>query len=245
LGGSKKQIPVGVSVGLQSSTSQLVKVVTQYLQDGYKRIKIKIAPGRDIELVKGVRKEYPDIQLQVDANSAYTLNDIGILKALDKYNLQLIEQPLGFDDFYEHSLLQRKIKTPVCLDESIHNISDTRAAIELGSCKIINIKPGRVGGFIESIKIHDYCESKKIPVWHGGMYESGIGRAGNVALASLNNFVLPGDISANQRYYSVDIVEPEFVINKDGTINVPAKPGIGVDVNMKELERVTVRKVVF
>jgi O-succinylbenzoate synthase len=245
LGGTRKRVPVGVSVGLQSSPSKLVEVVTQYLQDGYKRIKIKIAPGRDLDLVKAVRKEYPDIQLQVDANSAYTLNDIEMLKALDGYNLQLIEQPLGYDDIYDHSILQRKLKTPLCLDESIYNVSDTKAAIELGSCKIINIKPGRVGGYTESIQIHDYCASKNIPVWHGGMDESGIGRGGNVALASLPNFILPGDISASKRYYKVDIVEPEFVIDDNGTMEVPTKPGIGVEVNIKELERVTVRKASY
>ena len=245
LGGTRKQISVGVSVGLQSSPAELVKVVAGYLQDGYKRIKIKIAPGRDIDLVKADRKEFPDIQLQVDANSAYTLNDIEMLRALDGYNLQLIEQPLGYDDIYDHSLLQRKLKTPICLDESIYTVSDTRAAIELGSCKIINIKPGRVGGYTESIKIHDYCASKNIPVWHGGMDESGIGRAGNVALASLPNFTLPGDISASKRYYKVDIVEPEFVINKDGMMDVPTKPGIGVEVNVNLLEKVTVRKAIY
>jgi O-succinylbenzoate synthase len=245
LGGTRKQIPIGVSVGLQSSPTELVKVVTGYLKDGYKRIKIKIAPGRDIELVKAIRKEYPEIQLQVDANSAYTLDDSEMLEALDNYDLQLIEQPLGYDDIYDHSLLQRKLKTPICLDESIYTVSDTRAAIELGSCKIINIKPGRVGGYTESIKIHDYCASKNIPVWHGGMDESGIGRAGNVALASLPNFTLPGDISASKRYYKVDIVEPEFVINRDGMMDVPTKPGIGVEVNMKMLEKVTVRKAIY
>jgi O-succinylbenzoate synthase len=245
LGGTRKRIPVGVSVGLQSSPAELVKVVTGYLQDGYKRIKIKIAPGRDIELVKAIRKEYPDIQLQVDANSAYTLDDIEMLQALDNYGLQLIEQPLGYDDIYDHSLLQRKLKTPLCLDESIYTVSDTRAAIELGSCKIINIKPGRVGGYTESIKIHDYCASKNIPVWHGGMDESGIGRGGNVALASLPNFILPGDISASKRYYKVDIVEPEFAINNDGTMDVPTKPGIGVEVNLNLLEKVTIRKAIY
>jgi O-succinylbenzoate synthase len=245
LGGTRERISVGVSVGLQSSPAELVKVVAGYLQDGYKRIKIKIAPGRDIDLVKAVRNEFPHIQLQVDANSAYTLNDIEMLRVLDGYDLQLIEQPLGYDDIYDHSLLQRKLKTPICLDESIYTVSDTRAAIELGSCKIINIKPGRVGGYTESIKIHDYCESKNIPVWHGGMDESGIGRAGNVALASLPNFTLPGDISASKRYYKVDIVEPEFVINQDGMMDVPTKPGIGVEINLNMLEKVTVRKAVY
>jgi O-succinylbenzoate synthase len=245
LGGTREQVSVGVSVGLQASPEKLVKVVNEYLQDGYKRIKIKIAPGRDIDLVKAVRKAFPNIQLQVDANSAFTLNDIELLQEFDNYNLQLIEQPLGYDDIYDHSILQRKLITPICLDESIYTVSDTKAAIALGSCKIINIKPGRVGGYTESIRIHNYCASQKIPVWCGGMDESGIGRAGNVALASLSNFILPGDISASKRYYKVDIVEPEFVINNDGTMNVPQKPGIGVEINLKELERVTVRKAIY
>ena len=245
LGGTRKKIPVGVSVGLQASPQKLVEVIGGYLQDGYKRIKIKIAPGRDIELVKAVRQEYPDILLQVDANSAFTLDDIDMLRSMDEYNLQLIEQPLGYDDIYDHSILARQIKTPICLDESIYNVSDTKAAIELGSCTIINIKPGRVGGYTESIKIHDYCSSINIPVWHGGMDESGIGRAGNVALASLPNFTMHGDISATKRYYKKDIVEPEFVLNEDGTMNVPEGPGIGVEINMEMLERVTIKKSVF
>jgi O-succinylbenzoate synthase len=183
--------------------------------------------------------------LQVDANSAYTLNDVKIFKEMDDYHLLLIEQPLGYEDIYDHSKLQREIKTPICLDESIHSLNNTQAAIELESCRVINIKPGRVGGFTESKLIHDYCASKKIPVWHGGMLESGLGRAGNVALASLPNFTLPGDISASKRYYKQDIVEPEFFVNLDGTMDVPTKPGIGVEVNMKNLDKVTVNKKEF
>ncbi|MEI7907885.1 MAG: o-succinylbenzoate synthase, partial [Bacteroidota bacterium] len=167
LGGTRKRVPVGVSVGLQSSSAQLVKTVEEYLRDGYQRIKIKIAPGRDIDLVSAIRKEFPDIQLQVDANSAYTLNDVAMLKKLDDFGLQLNEQPLGYDDIYDHSILARQITTPICLDESIYTLSDARAALELGSCSIINIKPGRVGGYTESKKIHDFCMSKNIPVWHG------------------------------------------------------------------------------
>lgn len=245
LGGTRTRIPVGVSVGLQPSTAELLRVIAGYLQDGYKRIKIKIAPGRDIVLVQAVRKEFPDIQLQVDANSAYTLHDIDMLRSLDDYNLELVEQPLGYDDIYDHSLLQRQMKTPICLDESIDNLSDTQAALALGSCRIINIKPGRVGGYTESIKIHDFCASQKVPVWHGGMDESGIGRAGNVALASLPNFTLPGDISATKRYYKHDIVEPAFEVDANGTMAVPAKPGIGVEVMMERLNKVTVRKEEF
>ncbi|MCK9212255.1 MAG: o-succinylbenzoate synthase [Ignavibacteriaceae bacterium] len=245
LGGVREKIDVGVSIGIQSSINELLKKVDRYLKEGYKRIKIKIAPGNDLQLVKALRKEYPDILLQVDANSAYTLDDIKIFKEMDDYNLLLIEQPLGYEDIYDHSKLQRELKTPICLDESIHSLDDTRAAIELDSCRIINIKPGRVGGFTESKLIHDYCASKNIPVWHGGMLESGIGRAGNVAFASLSNFTLPGDISASKRYYKDDIVEPEFVVNKDGTMEVPTKPGIGVEVNMAMLKKVTVRKEIF
>ncbi|MGQ9799691.1 MAG: o-succinylbenzoate synthase [Ignavibacterium sp.] len=245
LGGTRYKVDVGVSIGIQSSESELISKIQDYLAEGYKRIKIKIAPGNDIQFVKAVRKEFPDILFQVDANSAYELKDIDLFKKLDEYNLLLIEQPLGYDDIYEHSKLQKELKTPICLDESIHSLADTRAAIELDSCRVINIKPGRVGGFTESKLIHDYCASKDIPVWCGGMLESGIGRAGNVALASLPNFTLPGDISASKRYYKQDIVEPEFVVNNDGTMDVPTKPGIGVEVNMKELEKVTVNKKEF
>jgi O-succinylbenzoate synthase len=242
LGGTREKIDVGVSIGIQSSPLELIKKVEAYLAEGYKRIKIKISPGNDIQFVKALRKEFPNILLQVDANSAYELKHIDIFKEMDDYNLLLIEQPLGYEDIYDHSKLQRELKTPICLDESIHSLDDTRAAIELDSCRIINIKPGRVGGFTESKLIHDYCASKKIPVWCGGMLESGIGRAGNVALASMPNFTLPGDISASKRYYKEDIVEPEFFVNIDGTMNVPTKPGIGVEVNIKRLDRVTVFK---
>ena len=245
LGGVRDRVDVGVSIGIQPTENDLIKKVEGYLAEGYKRIKIKIAPGNDIQYVSALRNEFPRLLLQVDANSAYTLNEIDLFKRLDEYNLSLIEQPLGYEDIYDHSKLQREIKTPICLDESIHSLDDTRAAIELKSCRIINIKPGRVGGFTESKLIHDYCASMMIPVWHGGMLESGIGRAGNVALASLPNFILPGDISASKRYYKEDIVIPEFVVNSDGTMDVPSGPGIGVEVDMKMLEKVTVRKEVF
>jgi O-succinylbenzoate synthase len=241
LGGKLRKIEVGVSIGIQPSESDLIKKVEGYLAEGYKRIKIKISPGNDIRFVQALRKEFPKILLQVDANSAYTLDHIDLFKKMDEYNLLLIEQPLGYEDIYDHSKLQRELKTPLCLDESIHSLDDTHAAIELDSCRIINIKPGRVGGFTESKLIHDYCFSKNIPVWCGGMLESGIGRAGNVALASLHNFTLPGDLSASKRYYKQDIVEPEFVVNPDGTMDVPEKPGIGVEVNMKMVEKVTVK----
>jgi O-succinylbenzoate synthase len=245
LGGTRDRVDVGVSVGLQASPEALVRKVGAHLDEGYRRIKIKIAPGRDVELVKALRKEYPKVLLQVDANSAYELSDIDVFRAMDDVGLILIEQPLSYEDIYDHSKLQRELKTAICLDESIHSLADARAALELNSCRVINIKPGRVGGFLESTAIHDYCASKKIPVWHGGMLESGIGRAGNVALASLPNFTLPGDISASRRYYREDIVEPEFVLNPDSTLTVPTGPGIGVTVLMDRLDRVTVRREEF
>lgn len=245
LGGTRERIPVGVSVGLQSSPDELVKKVEGYLGQGYSRIKIKIAPGRDLPMATAVRKAFPKVLLQVDANSAYTLNDVPLFRAIDELDLLLIEQPLGYEDIYDHAKLQSELKTPICLDESIHLADDARAAIELGSCRVINIKPGRVGGYFESIKIHDLCQAHGLPVWHGGMLESGIGRAGNVALASLPNFKLPGDISGSKRYWAQDIVEPEFEVAGDGTMAVPTKPGIGVDIMLDRLERVTVHKEEF
>jgi len=245
LGGTRDKVAVGVSVGLQASPEALVRKVAAHLAEGYGRIKIKIAPGRDVALVKAVRREFPDIRLQVDANSAFALEDVGVFKAMDGERLLLIEQPLGHDDIYDHAKLQRDLRTPICLDESIHSLADARAAVELGSCRVINIKPGRVGGFSESKAIHDFCAGAGVPVWHGGMLESGIGRAGNVALASLPNFVLPGDISASRRYFRQDIVEPEFTIGEDSMMAVPAGPGIGVEVLLDRLAGVTVRKLEF
>lgn len=245
LGGTRDKIAVGVSVGLQASPSELVERVASYLKEGYSRIKIKIAPGRDVDLVKALRKEFPAILLQVDANSAYELSDANTFKAMDDYGLLLIEQPLGYDDIFDHAKLQRELKTAICLDESIHTFADAGLALELNACRVINIKPGRVGGFEESRRIHDLCASKNIPVWHGGMLESGIGRAGNVALASLPNFKLPGDISASKRYYRDDIVEPSFDVEADGTMRVPTRPGIGVDVLPDRLERVTIKREEF
>jgi O-succinylbenzoate synthase len=245
LGGVRERIEVGVSIGIQPTSGELLTRIAGYLEEGYRRVKIKIAPGCDVALVKAVRREYPDIPLQVDANSAYGLDDIAVFRALDEERLLLIEQPLAHDDIYEHSKLQRQLKTSICLDESIHSLADARAALELGSCRVINIKPGRVGGFTESKRIHDLCASRGVPLWHGGMLESGIGRAGNVALASLPSFRLPGDISASRRYYREDIVSPEFEVAPDGTMAVPAGPGIGVEVVADRLERVTLRREVF
>lgn len=245
LGGVRERIDVGVSIGIQESPEALVKKVEGYLEEGYRRIKIKIAPGHDIALVRAVRAVFPDIPFQVDANSAYTLEDIGVFRQMDDQRLLLIEQPLGYDDIFDHAKLQRQLATPICLDESIHSLADANAALELDACRVINIKPGRVSGFTESKRIHDLCMLRGIPVWHGGMLESGIGRAGNVALASLPGFTLPGDISASKRYYREDIVDPEFVVGRDGTMAVPTGPGIGVSVVSERLEKVTVRKEEF
>ena len=245
LGGVRPRIDVGVSIGIQESPEVLVAKVGGYLEEGYRRIKIKIAPGHDVALVRAVRAAYPDIPFQVDANSAFTLDDVGLFRQMDDQRLLLIEQPLGYDDIFDHAKLQRELTTPICLDESIHSLADANAALELDACRVINIKPGRVSGFTESRRIHDLCMSKGIPVWHGGMLESGIGRAGNVALASLPGFTLPGDISASKRYYREDIVDPEFIVAKDGTMAVPTGPGIGVEVVSERLERVTVRREEF
>lgn len=245
IGAQRASIPVGVSIGLQSSAQALVQRVEAFLAEGYVRIKIKIKPGQDLELVRAVRARFPNIGLQVDANSAYSLSDVAIFRAMDPYKLLLIEQPLSNDDIYQHSKLQRELETPICLDESIHSAADAKAALELGACRVINIKPGRVGGFTEALKIHDVCAARNVPVWCGGMLESGIGRAGNVAVAALPNFKLPGDLSASRRYYLEDIVEPEFLVEKDGTMRVPSGPGIGVEVVAKRLEQVTSHRETF
>ncbi len=245
MGGKRKKIDVGVSIGIQRTDKELLNKIGDYLKEGYKRIKIKIEPGYDLKPLGAIRKNFPDILLQVDANSAYSSKHFNLLKKFDEYNLLLIEQPLGYDDIYQHSKLQKILKTPICLDESIHSLEDTITANELGACKIINIKPGRVGGFSEAIKIHNYCMKNKMPIWCGGMLETGIGRAGNVALASLKNFSLPGDISASKRYFEEDIVEPEFTVEKDGTMKVPEGAGIGVKVNMNFLNRITIKKLTF
>ncbi len=245
LGGLRDRVSVGVSVGLQASPEALVRKVAAYLEEGYGRIKIKIAPGRDVVLVKALRAAFGPIPLQVDANSAFGLEDAPIFEAMDDEGLLLIEQPLSHEDIYDHAKLQKRLRTPICLDESIHSLADARAAVELESCRVINIKPARVGGFLESAGIHDFCAARGIPVWHGGMLESGIGRAGNVALASLANFTLPGDISASRRYFKQDIVEPEFVLGPDSTLAVPTGPGLGVEVVADRLARVSRRVETF
>ncbi len=245
LGGTRDRVAVGVSIGIQATGAALLKKIEDYLTQGYGRIKIKIKPGYDLEIVKQVRAKFPKILLQVDANSAYRLPDSPLFEAMDDYHLLLIEQPLGWDDIYEHSRLQPLLATPICLDESIHALGHATLALELNACKVINIKPARVGGFVESRRIHDLCQSRGLQVWCGGMLETGIGRAGNIALASLPNFTLPGDISASNRYYAEDIAEPLFALNPDSTLTVPTTPGLGVNVNEKALEKYTEHKEVF
>lgn len=242
VGGEKKEVQVGVSVGIQPTISDLLDNVRAYLNDGYRRIKIKIKPGYDLEPVKEIRKMYPKILLQVDANSAYSLQDSKMLHELDTFNLLLIEQPLAHDDIIDHSKLQKLLNTPICLDESIHTVEDARKAIEIGACRIINIKAGRMRGLVSSKNLHDLCRRYQIPVWCGGMLETGIGRAFNVALASLPGFTLPGDISASKRYFKRDIITKEFELTKNGTLEVPTAPGIGVDVDPNLLDACTTSK---
>ena len=239
IGGVRDKVVVGVSVGIQPTTAQLVERVLAFRQVGYSRIKIKIKPGRDLDDARAVRAAIPGVPLMVDANSAYTLQDMDLIKQFDDLDLLMIEQPLSNDDIYEHSKLQKELKTPICLDESIHSTADTRFAIEMGSCRIINIKQGRVGGLTNAIAVHDVCQSNGIPVWCGGMLETGIGRALNVALATLPNFKLPGDLSASNRYYDPDIIDPAFDFNPDGTLTVPTDPGIGVNIVPERLRKVT------
>ncbi len=240
LGGVRNRVPVGVSIGIQESPQALVERVAHFVAQGYRRIKIKIRPGRDVDDVAAVRQAFPDIPLQVDANAAYDLETARKrLKALDEFNLLLIEQPLAYDDLWDHRALQQELQTPLCLDESIRHRRAARQALEMGACRIINIKQGRVGGLTEATAIHDVAMAHGAPVWCGGMLETGIGRAANLALASLPNFTLPGDISATERYYAEDITEEVFTLNPDGTMNVPRGPGLGVHVRRDRLARVT------
>ncbi len=244
LGGTKEYIESGVSIGIQKDIPTLLKKIEGFLEQGYKRIKLKIKPGFDYEFLKAVRETYPDLPIMADANSAYTLNDVDLFIKMDGLNLMMYEQPLGYDDIVDHSKLQMVIKTPICLDESIHSVEDARKAIELGSCRVINIKIGRVGGLSESKKIHDLCMENDIPVWCGGMHEYGIGRAHNKAINSLPNFRLPGDVAGSDKYWHQDILEPEFVI-KDGCIDVPKGAGIGVEPKMDIIEKYTINNATF
>jgi o-succinylbenzoate synthase len=242
LGGTREEISSGVSIGIKESLDELVCAVKKELASGYQRIKIKIKPGKDLEPVKRLRQEFPRIKLMVDANSVYRLEDWPRLKELEAYYLMMIEQPLGWDDLYGHMELQKKLDTPICLDECIHSVEHAEAAIALKACKIINIKLGRVGGYTNARKIHDVCEKNAIPVWCGGMLESGIGRAHNIALSTLSNFSLPGDVTASRRYWHEDIIEPEVTVSPQGTIRVPNEPGIGYQPRMDRIEKFTVRQ---
>ncbi len=241
LGGTQPRIASGVSIGIQDSLDQLAAKIEKELAAGYRRIKIKVKPGWDIDAAAMVRKRFGSIPLMVDANAAYSLADASHLAGFDAFDLMMIEQPLDYDDVSDHAELQQRIETPICLDESIHTVRIARDAIRVGACKIINIKPGRVGGHLESIRLHDLCAQHGIPVWHGGMLETGIGRAHNIHLASLPNFTLPGDIAASQRYYQPDLIEPPIEVAADGTIAVPDGPGIGVSIVQERVEQATQR----
>jgi len=244
LGGVRREVEAGVAVGLQSGTDDLLKAIDGYLAEGYRRIKIKIKPGNDLGPLSAIRRRHPGLSLMADANSSYTLDDLPRLKAMDEFGLLMIEQPLDADDIVDHAALQRELVTPVCLDESIAGAADARRALDLGSCRVINVKAGRVGGLAEAKRIHDLCLARGVPVWCGGMLESGIGRAHNIALASLPNFTIPGDLSASSRYWHRDVVFPEVTV-QDGRIAVPDGPGIGFDVDREYVERITLRRASF
>ena len=245
LGGVREEISCGVSIGIQPTIQHLLAKVEKELAAGYQRIKIKIKPGTDIEPARALRERFPRVRLMVDANSAYRLEDVALLKKLDSLYLIMIEQPLGWDDIYSHAQLQRQLDTPICLDECIHDVEHARAAIEIGACRIINIKLGRVGGHTPAKRIHDICQAKSIPGWCGGMLESGIGRAHNIAMSTLPNFTLPGDVSASRRYWNEDIIEPEVEVTRQGTIRVPSAPGIGYSPRLDRMESLTHRMEVL
>ena len=246
IGGTREEIDVGISLGIQATPEALVEKARAALAEGYRKIKIKIKPGKDVAYVRAAREAFPAAPLMADANNAYTLDDTSALVAMDGLGLMMFEQPLAWDDIVRHAELQRRLKTPICLDESITSLERAQDMVTLDAGRIINIKPGRVGGFASSIAIHDYAESNGIPVWCGGMLESGIGRAYNVALASLPNFLKPGDVSPSARYWSRDVVTPEWTMTPAGTVRVPLhRPGIGVDVDRDRIEDLTVRMEVI
>jgi O-succinylbenzoate synthase len=242
LGGTQREISCGVSLGIRTNIDDQLAAVAKELAAGYRRIKIKIKPGKDLAVIDAVRNRFPKINLMADANSAYRLEDAELLKKFDAYNLMMIEQPLDWDEIYQHSKLQKLLKTSICLDECIHNLRHAQAAVEMGACRIINIKLGRVGGHTEAKRIEQYCREKAIPVWCGGMLESGIGRVHNIAMSALPGFVLPGDVSASQRYWDEDVIDPEVEVTPQGTISVPTKPGLGYGVRRKRIEQLTVRQ---
>lgn len=242
LGGTRERIESGVSIGIQDSIDELLRKVETELRAGYRRIKIKVKPGWDVNAVRAVRGRFGPIRLMADANAAYRLEDAGHLRELDAFDLMMIEQPLGYDDLLEHARLQSRLTTAICLDESIHDAKTAVEAIELGACRIINVKPGRVAGHAASIALHDACAARQVPVWHGGMLESGVGRAHNIHLASLPNFSLPGDIAASKRYYVPDLIDPPVEVAPDGTIAVPQDAGIGVKIELGRVEAATLRR---
>ncbi len=242
LGGTQREIACGVSIGIQNSHEQLLEKIATELGAGYRRIKVKCKPGWDVEVFEKIRARWPEILLSCDANSAYTLEQVPLLKAFDRFNLLMIEQPLWHDDFYFHEQLQKQLRTAICLDEAIHGRRDAQAAIELGACRIINIKVGRVGGFSEAVAVHDVAKRGSIPVWCGGMLESGIGRSHNIALSTLPNFTLPGDVSASKRYWKEDIIEPPVEVSPEGMIKVPQEPGRGFALKTDLIDKLTVRK---
>jgi len=242
--GTRRRIASGVSIGIQDSLDELVRKVARERDAGYQRIKIKIKPGWDVDAVTAVRTHFGSIPLMVDANAAYSVEDGSAdrLAGLDAFDLMMIEQPLDYDDILEHATLQRRLETPICLDESIKSVNTAREALAAHACRIINIKPGRVGGFTESIRLHDLCAAHGVPVWHGGMLESGIGRAANIHLSTLPNFSLPGDVAASKRYFDPDLIDPPIEVAADGTIAVPSGPGLGVNICEDRVQRATVRQ---
>ncbi|HEV2350483.1 MAG TPA: o-succinylbenzoate synthase [Terriglobia bacterium] len=245
VGGTLDEIPCGVSIGIQNSIEDLLSKIQREVDAGYQRIKVKIKPGWDINVLERIRNQFPSIALMADANSAYTLADLPHLKLFDRFFLMMVEQPLSWEDILDHAQLQREMATPICLDESIHGADDARKAIEAGACKIINIKLGRVGGFTSARAVHDVCRAHKIPVWCGGMLESGIGRAHNIAMSALPGFTLPGDVSASRRYWREDIIQPEVTVSAQGCIRVPQTPGLGFTPDLPRIEKATVRKEAF
>lgn len=244
LGGERDSIDVGISIGMQQTTDELAIRIEEALEQGFKRFKVKIGPGNDLELLESIRRKFPNIPLMADANSAYTLEDIDHLKQLDQFDLMMIEQPLAHDDIVDHAKLQEKIETPICLDESIHSLEDVKRAVSLGSCQVINVKAGRVGGLSEAKKIHDFCVEKDVDLWCGGMLEAGIGRAHCIALTSLPGFNLPGDTAGSDHYWHEDIINPKVVVN-NGTIAVPKGVGIGFDLNLAAFNQYRVAKETF
>jgi O-succinylbenzoate synthase len=242
LGGMRRDIPCGVSIGIQDSVEQLLEKIQIELAAGYRRIKVKVKPGWDVQVLEKIRSRWADITLSCDANSAYTLDQVEHLRSFDQFNLLMIEQPLWEDDIFYHARLQKELRTAICLDESIVNARSAAIAVETGACRIINIKVGRVGGFSEARKIHDICRAQKIPVWCGGMLESGIGRSHNIALSTLENFSLPGDVSASKRYWKEDIIDPEVSVSPQGMISIRDEPGRGYRIKEDLIEKLTVRK---